>query len=441
MSADSSTTSVPISNNTQLEKTSDSTNSNNFANVVQNTSDSLKMSRQDMYHSYQASIHGHSKGAPSFSSTRYQQVYGPNTSPSPPTSTAQEHFYRSSWQQSPTTPSYRRNVQIDDLKYSMDRSLHLIRREMDTRLERLEEDVSRSRVESNKLRGIAFSREEDHARILSSIQQLKERNAQLTSNNISVEEKLKTLPTRSEIDSLLLSTLEPLTSEFNSKFDQSNQRLKKLNNIYLKVEKEINRQAKRQNSKAKDNGLNEPERQGLNNKNIEHIIEQVEARLFHRLEKMIVDRVDLISLRSQDKMLDRFNEQLKGNLSSIIQTEVEKHVEKRSMLNDDNVILARRRRLLLNQQDIYNNGVKKGDEHATVNENMNQIRKEHKLMQNSLISLRTQVRALARVVSSLKNDVTSLLSSQNSSMNDKPALEKDGPEDGEVVPLKLYHVG
>ena len=156
---------------------------------------------------------------------------------------------------------------------------------------------------------------------------------------------------------------------------------------------------------------------------------------------MIVDRVDLISLRSQDKMLDRFNEQLKGNLSSIIQTEVEKHVEKRSMLNDDNVILARRRRLLLNQQDIYNNGVKKGDEHATVNENMNQIRKEHKLMQNSLISLRTQVRALARVVSSLKTDVTSLISSQNSSMNDKPALEKDGPEDGEVVPLKLYHVG
>ena len=155
---------------------------------------------------------------------------------------------------------------------------------------------------------------------------------------------------------------------------------------------------------------------------------------------MIVDRVDLISLRSQDKMLDRFNEQLKGNLSSIIQTEVEKHVEKRSMLNDDNAS-RRRRRLLLNQQDIYNNGVKKGDEHATVNENMNQIRKEHKLMQNSLISLRTQVRALARVVSSLKTDVTSLLSSQNSSMNDKQALEKDGPEDGEVVPLKLYHVG
>ena len=26
-------------------------------------------------------------------------------------------------------------------------------------------------------------------------------------------------------------------------------------------------------------------------------------------------------------------------------------------------------------------------------------------------------------------------------MNDKPALENDGPEDGEVVPLKLYHVG
>ena len=186
-----------------------------------------------MYRSHQASAYEHYKGAPSFSSTQYQQLYGQNTPPSPPT--ANEHFYRSSWQQSPTTPSYRRNVQIDDLKYSMDRSLHLIRREMDTRLERLEEDVSRSRVESNKLRGIAFSREEDHARILSSIQQLKERNAQLTSNNISVEEKLKTLPTRSEIDSLLLSTLEPLTSEFNSKFDQSNQRLKKLNNIYLKA--------------------------------------------------------------------------------------------------------------------------------------------------------------------------------------------------------------
>ena len=178
--------------------------------------------------------------------------------------------------------------------------------------------------------------------------------------------------------------------------------MKKLNNIYLKVEKEINRQAKLQNNKVRENDLKEPESQGLNNQNVEYIIEQVEARLFHRLEKMIVDRVDLISLRSQDKMFDRFNEQLKVNLSSIIQAEVEKHVEKRSMLNDDNGILARRRRLLLNQQDIYNNGVKKGDEHATVNENMNQIRKEHKLMQNSLISLRTQVRALARVVSSLK---------------------------------------
>ena len=150
---------------------------------------------------------------------------------------------------------------------------------MDTRLERLEEDVSRSRVESNKLRGIAFSREEDHARILSSIQQLKERNAQLTSNNISVEEKLKTLPTRSEIDSLLLSTLEPLTSEFNSKFDQSNQRLKKLNK-YILVEKEINRQAKLQNNKVRENDLKEPESQGLNNQNVEYIIEQVEARLF-----------------------------------------------------------------------------------------------------------------------------------------------------------------
>ena len=70
---------------------------------------------------------------------------------------------------------------------------------------------------------------------------------------------------------------------------------------------------------------------------------------------------------------------------------------------------------LLNQQDIYNNGVKKDDEHTTVNENMNQIRKEHKLMQNSLISLRTQVRALAKVVSSLKTDVASLISSRNSS--------------------------
>eukprot|EP00944_MAST-04C_sp_MAST-4C-sp1_P005618 g5618.t1 len=312
---------------------------------------------------------------------------------------------------------------------------------MDTRLERLEEDLSRSRVETNKLRGIAFSREEDHARILSSIQQLKERNAQLTSNNMSVEEKLKALPTRSEIDSLLLSTLEPLTSKFNSKFDQSKQQLKKLNNIYLKVEKEINRQAKLQNNKVRENDLKGPESQGLNNQNVEYIIEQVEARLFHRLEKMIVDRVDLISLRSQDKMFDRFNEQLKVNLSSIIQAEVEKHIEKRSMLNDDNGILARRRRLLLNQQDIYNNGVKKDDEHTTVNENMNQIRKEHKLMQNSLISLRTQVRALARVVSSLKTDVASLISSRNSSVNDKPALEKDGPDDDEVVPLKLYHVG
>lgn len=440
MSVDSSTTSIPVSNNTQLETTSGSNHSNNFAkDVVQNTSDSLKMSRQEMYHSYQAPLYGHSQGVPSSSSTHYQQLYGQNTPISPPTSTANEHFYHSSLQQSPT---YRRNVQIDDLKYSMDRSLHLIRREMDTRLERLEEDVSRSRVEANKLRGIAFSREEDHARILSSIQQLKERNAQLSSNNMSIEEKLKVLPTRNEIDSLLLSTVEPLTSEFNSKLDQSNQRLKRLNNIYLKVEKEINRQAKRQNNRSANDDLNAPTTPNLNNGSLEYIIEQVEARLFHRLEKMIVDRVDLISLRSQDKTFDRFNEQLKVNLSSTIQAEVEKHVKTQSMLNNDSV-LARRRRLLLNQQDIYNtkHDANKDDEHATVNENMNQIRKEHKLMQNSLISLRTQVRALARVVSSMKADVASLISFRNSSTNAKATSGDDGTEDGEVVPLKLYHVG
>ena len=154
-------TSVPINNNTHLETTSDGNNSNNFAkDICTNTSDSLKLGRQEMYRSHQASAYEHFK-VPHRSRRLNINSFMGRTRKSPDRN---EHFYRSSWQQSPTTPSYRRNMQIDDLKYSMDRSLHLIRREMDTRLERLEEDVSRSQVESNKLRGIAFSREEDHAR-------------------------------------------------------------------------------------------------------------------------------------------------------------------------------------------------------------------------------------------------------------------------------------
>ena len=72
-------------------------------------------------------------------------------------------------------------------------------------------------------------------------------------------------------------------------------------------------------------------------------------------------------------------------------------------------------------------------------DSMKQIGKEQKLMQNSLISLRTQVRALARVVSSVKGDVANLMKiQQEMALNDTDKNNKTGGNE-EVVPLGLYH--
>ena len=241
------------------------------------------------------------------------QYHQSSLPPSPPGTTSYEYFYQPV-QHTAQQQAFRRNLQLDDLKYQLERSLQLLRRELDNRIERVETEVGRARVETNKLRGIAFLREEDHMRILSSIQQIKETNAMVSNNNISFEQKLKHYPNRNEIDTLLLSTIDPLKSELNTKVQQLSKQLNELNNIYLKVEKEIKRQAK--NSHNNDNSNNASNRStensdGSNNNDSakndrEYIIEQVEARLFHRLEKMIVDRVDLISLRSQNKLFDKF---------------------------------------------------------------------------------------------------------------------------------------
>jgi hypothetical protein len=101
----------------------------------------------------------------------------------------------------------------------------------------------------------------------------------------------------------------------------------------------------------------------------------------------------------------------------------------------------------LNEQDVYHkkhydqNNDKFAEESLIMKESMTQIGKEQKLMQNSLISIRTQVRALARVVASLKRDVSNIMQiiqHQNvtNSDNDDNHSKKDS---GEVVPLNLYH--
>ena len=60
---------------------------------------------------------------------------------------------------------------------------------------------------------------------------------------------------------------------------------------------------------------------------------------------------------------------------------------------------------------------------------MKQVGNEQKLMQNSLITLRTQVRALARVVTGLKNEVARL---------QEASAVSSGLESGEVAPLNVY---
>ena len=452
------TTVVQNNNNNNNNNNSSSSNSQNaFANdVVQNTSNILRTGREEVYRSFHSPLSETSQRSPSSYSPlqQQQQQYSSNyIPPSPPATTSHEYFY----QAMPHTmqqQKYRRNVQLDDIKYQLDRSLHLLRRELDNRIERIEEDVSRTRIETNKLRGVAFLREEDHLRILSSIQQLKETNALISNTNVSLEQKLKQYPTRNEMDTFLLSTIDPIKSEFNTKIDHSSQQLKKLNNIYLKVDKEIKRQAKisrNNNNNNNNNGLgdispidNNSDKSGNSNApkiNVEYIIEQVEARLFHRLEKMIVDRVDLISLRSQDKLFNKFNDSLNDKISKVIQSEVQDYLKKSSFVNGG----GGRAGLLLNEHDVYHKkqyqkkDAKYAEERLIMKDSMKQIGKEQKLMQNSLISLRTQVRALARVVSSVKGDVANLMKiQQEMALNDTDKNNKTGGNE-EVVPLGLYH--
>ena len=451
------TTVVQNNNNNNNNNSSSSNSQNAFANdVVQNTSNILRTGREEVYRSFHSPLSETSQRSPSSYSPlqQQQQQYSSNyIPPSPPATTSHEYFY----QAMPHTmqqQKYRRNVQLDDIKYQLDRSLHLLRRELDNRIERIEEDVSRTRIETNKLRGVAFLREEDHLRILSSIQQLKETNALISNTNVSLEQKLKLYPTRNEMDTFLLSTIDPIKSEFNTKIDHSSQQLKKLNNIYLKVDKEIKRQAKisrNNNNNNNNNGLgdispidNNSDKSGNSNApkiNVEYIIEQVEARLFHRLEKMIVDRVDLISLRSQDKLFNKFNDSLNDKISKVIQTEVQDYLKKSSFVNGG----GGRAGLLLNEHDVYHKkqyqkkDAKYAEERLIMKDSMKQIGKEQKLMQNSLISLRTQVRALARVVSSVKGDVANLMKiQQEMALNDTDKNNKTGGNE-EVVPLGLYH--
>ena len=74
---------------------------------------------------------------------------------------------------------------------------------------------------------------------------------------------------------------------------------------------------------------------------------------------------------------------------------------------------------------------KYAEERLIMKDSMKQIGKEQKLMQNSLISLRTQVRALARVVSSVKGDVATLMKiQQEMALNDTDKNNKtDGNEE------------
>ena len=207
------TTVVQNNNNNNNNNSSSSNSQNAFANdVVQNTSNILRTGREEVYRSFHSPLSETSQRSPSSYSPlqQQQQQYSSNyIPPSPPATTSHEYFY----QAMPHTmqqQKYRRNVQLDDIKYQLDRSLHLLRRELDNRIERIEEDVSRARIETNKLRGVAFLREEDHLRILSSIQQLKETNALISNTNISLEQKLKLYPTRNEMDTFLLSTIDPI---------------------------------------------------------------------------------------------------------------------------------------------------------------------------------------------------------------------------------------
>ena len=140
------TTVVQNNNNNNNNNNSSSSNSQNaFANdVVQNTSNILRTGREEVYRSFHSPLSETAQRSPSSYSPlqQQQQQYSSNyIPPSPPATTSHEYFY----QAMPHTmqqQKYRRNVQLDDIKYQLDRSLHLLRRELDNRIERIEEDVS-----------------------------------------------------------------------------------------------------------------------------------------------------------------------------------------------------------------------------------------------------------------------------------------------------------
>lgn len=287
----------------------------------------------------------------------------------------------------------------------------LVHGERDARLELLKDELGTIRADVDRFHSLATFREEDHTRLHSAVQTLREESSTLRGICSGLHTNLRDRPTRNEVKSTFSAQFEPFHAKVMSRLDLLEASTKRVSKDLAASE------SRRESVQAAAVPLPADSSTLGRELNIDSIVEQVEARMFRRLDKMVNDRVELCTLRMREELsmkIDELGTQLLDRLALLQHKGLKSENVVQSNLQQHDAVLALERR---------------ASEHGQLVSGMKQVGNEQKLMQNSLISLRTQVRALARVVTGLKNEVARL---------QEASAVSSGLESGEVAPLNVY---
>ena len=270
----------------------------------------------------------------------------------------------------------------------------------DPRIEKLGNDLEAVRNDLGKVKGLGAFREEEHMRITTCLQNTREDAAALRSITSNLQETVNDRPTRTELKTSIDAIFEPFRAEVSTRLDILDQSIKNVSIDLNRSEKRWEAaHAEMVQSAASKVPLPQAKTPGIGegvSMEVDRIVEQVEARLFRRIEKMVNDRVELAKLRMEEKVMkkiDVLTEQIRGDV---------KKAQHKGLLSEQTLMDEQQKKQM---DSMVSNRTR---DQAKLEAGMKQVGSEQKLMQNSLISLRTQVRALARVVTGLRGEVTAI---------------------------------
>ena len=272
--------------------------------------------------------------------------------------------------------------------------------ERDPRIDKLGNDLAAVRNDLGKVKGLGAFREEEHMRITSSLQSVREDATALRSITSNMQETINERPTRTELKTSIDAIFEPFRAEVSTRLDILDQSIKNISSDLTRSEKRWETaHAELVQSAASKVPLPQANASGFGgggSMEVDRIVEQVEARLFRRIEKMVNDRVELAKLRMEGKIMkkiDVLTDQIRGDV---------KKVQHKGLLDEQAFVDEQQKKQI---ESMLSNRTM---DQTKLEAGMKQVGSEQKLMQNSLISLRTQVRALARVVTGLRGEVTTM---------------------------------